>query len=102
MRCASCRSDVTPVPPGTMAKVTLVGFYVASLTVAMVFSCLLGLNIVLVPVAIAVGMSVGTAARRASSWSCPQCKEEMVAPVAPPVRPPTEEVRTRPFVPAHA
>lgn len=100
MRCASCRSDVTPVPPRTMAKLALVGFYVSSLTVAMMFSLLLGLNIVLVPVAIAIGCSVGVAARRASSWSCPQCKEEMAAPAA--VTPPTEEVRTRPFVPAHA
>lgn len=98
MRCTTCRSDVTPVPPRTIAKLSLVGFYVASLLVATMFSLLLGLNIVLVPVAVAVGLSVGTAARRASTWSCPQCKEEMPAPA--PSAPP-EEVRTRPLVPAH-
>lgn len=81
-----------------MAKLSLVGFYVASLVVATIFSLLLGLNIVLVPVAVAVGLSVGTAARRASTWSCPQCKQEMAAP-APST--PTEEVRTSPLVPAH-
>jgi hypothetical protein len=82
-----------------MAKLSLVGFYVASLAVALMFSLLLGLNIVLVPVVVAIGCSVGVAARRASSWSCPQCKEEMAAPVASPA---AEEVGTRPFVPAHA
>lgn len=83
-----------------MAKLGLVAFYVASLVVATLFSLLLGLNIVLVPVAVAVGLSVGTAARRASTWSCPQCKEEMtgttgVAPSAP-TRPVTTD---RPLVP---
>ena len=80
MRCGSCKSDVTPVPPKTMAKVGLVAFYVMSLAVYTVFSLLLGLNIVLVPAAIVVGWSVGVAARRASCWSCPKCKEEMIAP----------------------
>jgi hypothetical protein len=97
-RCKSCKADVTPVPPRTMAKLGLVGFYVASLVVATLFSLLLGLNIVLVPVAIAVGLSVGVAARRASEWSCPQCKEEMHP--APSTEAP--EVRPRPFVHAHA
>lgn len=86
MRCASCKSDVTPVPPRTMAKLSLVAFYVASLAVATAFSLLLGLNIVLVPVAVAIGCSVGVAARRANAWSCPVCKEEMAAvPLAPPL-----------------
>jgi hypothetical protein len=101
MHCRSCRGDVTPVPPRTMAKLSLVAFYVMSLTVALLFSLLLGLNIVLVPVAIAIGCSVGVAARRASSWSCPQCKEEMVAPAIAT----TDDARTprsRPLVPAHA
>ena len=98
MRCRSCKADVTPVPPRTIAKLSLVGFYVASLAVAMLFSLLLGLNIVLVPVACAIGCSVGVAARRASEWTCPQCKEEMVAPAAVT----TEEVGAKPLVPAHA
>ncbi len=90
MRCSSCKSDVTPVPPRTIAKLSLVAFYVASMAVSTVFSLLLGLNVVLVPVAIAVGASVGVAARRANAWSCPQCKEEMAAPIVaePEVTPP--------------
>jgi len=84
MRCGSCKSDVTPVPPRTMAKVALVFFYVASLAVYTLFSLALGLNIILVPAAIAVGFSVGAAARRANSWSCPTCKEEMSAPAMAP------------------
>jgi len=55
MRCRSCKADVTPTPPRTMAKLSLVAFYVASLTVASIFSLFLGLNIVLVPVALAAG-----------------------------------------------
>jgi hypothetical protein len=82
-----------------MAKVSLVAFYVASLTVALCFSLLLGLNIVLVPVAIAVGCSVGVAARRANTWSCPQCKEELSAPVAPPTTKPERPGATRPLHP---
>ncbi len=81
MRCSACKSNVTPVPPRTMAKLSLVAFYVAAMAVSTVFSLLLGLNVVLVPIAIAVGGAVGVAARRANSWSCPQCKEEMAAPV---------------------
>lgn len=90
MRCSSCKSNVTPVPPRTMAKLSLVGFYVAAMVVSTIFSLLLGLNVLLVPVAIAVGGAVGVAARRANSWSCPQCKEEMAAPVIaePEVAPP--------------
>jgi hypothetical protein len=82
MRCSSCKSDVTPVPPRTVAKLSLVGFYVAAMAVSTIFSLLLGLNIVLVPVAVAIGSAVGVAARRASAWSCPTCKEEMAAPRA--------------------
>jgi hypothetical protein len=102
MQCRSCKRDVTPVPPRTIAKIGLVGFYVASLAVALVFSLLLGLNIVLVPVAIAVGCSVGVAARRASEWSCPECKEEMAAPRIASATDEVPTTRTRPFVPAHA
>jgi hypothetical protein len=101
MRCSSCKSDVTPVPPGTLAKLSLVGFYVASMLVSTVFSLLLGLNVILVPVAIAVGTSVGVAARRASSWTCPECKEEMAAPVFVPETT-GRAAGTRPFVPQGA
>lgn len=101
MRCSACHENVTPVPPRTMAKVALVAFYVASLAVSMVFSCLLGLNLLLVPVAMAIGLSVGTAAQRASTWSCPECKEEMAPPVATttPAREPERTAPARPLVP---
>jgi hypothetical protein len=97
MRCSACKSDVTPIPPRTMAKLSLVGFYVASLVGAALFSIVPVVNIVLVPVAIAVGWSVGVAARRANAWSCPKCKEEMSAPVGVPATPPT--IAERPLVP---
>ena len=89
MRCSACKSDVSPTPPRTIAKLSLVAFYVASMAVSTIFSLLLGLNIVLVPVAIAVGFSVGVAARRANAWSCPKCKEEMSAPAGVPAAAPT-------------
>jgi hypothetical protein len=95
MRCSACKSDVTPVPPRTMAKLGLVGFYIAALVVSTIFSLLLGLNILLAPAAIVVGMAVGVAARRANEWSCPQCKEEMRAPAAEP----TPAMAERPLVP---
>ena len=103
MRCRSCKTDVTPVAPKTMAKIVTVGFWVAAMAISTIFSLLLGLNIVLVPVAVAIGLAVGTSARRASTWSCPQCKEEMAAPAVVPTgssgaRPST----TRPLVPATA
>lgn len=80
MRCTCCQSDVEPVPPRTIGKILLVVSYVAALAIATVFSCLLGLNLVLAPAAIVIGMAVGTAARMASAWTCPSCKEEMFVP----------------------
>jgi hypothetical protein len=50
------------------------------MTVAVGFSCLLGLNLVLAPAAIFIGMSIGTAARKLSDWTCPRCHEELVEP----------------------
>lgn len=80
MRCPSCKIDVTPVPPRTMAKMAVVVLYVAMLLVATSFSLLLGLNLVLAPVAIVLGFSIGTMTRRANAWSCPLCKEELFVP----------------------
>lgn len=99
MRCPSCKAQVTPVPPRTSAKIALVGFWIAAMVISTLFSLALGLNIVLVPAAIAVGSAVGVAARRAGSWTCPRCKEELVVvtePLAAPARP------ERPLVPQTA
>jgi hypothetical protein len=56
------------------------GFWITSLIVAVVFSLLIGLNLILAPAAIFVGMAVGTSARRLSSWTCPRCKAELIEP----------------------
>jgi hypothetical protein len=57
-----------------------VAFWAASMVVAVLFSQLLGLNLLLAPAAIFIGMSIGTAARRMSSWTCPRCREELIEP----------------------
>jgi hypothetical protein len=94
MLCHSCRCHVEPTPPNGAWKVLNVAFWVASMTVAVAFSLLMGLNLVLAPVAIFIGMSIGTAARRMSSWSCPRCHEELIEPEpqAEAVHPPSDLV----------
>lgn len=82
MRCHTCKAAVEPVAPRTIWKIGVVGFWFAAMLTATVFSLLLGLNIVLVPLWFAIGASVGVAARRASTWTCPRCHEEMAEPVA--------------------
>jgi hypothetical protein len=69
--------------------------WATSLVVAVCFSLVIGLNIVLAPAAIVIGMAVGTSARRLSSWTCPRCRAELaprepeperaLVPLAPPV-----------------
>lgn len=81
MRCNSCRLHVTPSPPKTVYKVLCVGFWLCSMTVAVAFSLALGLNLVLAPAAIIIGMSVGTSARRVNTWTCPHCHAELAEPV---------------------
>jgi hypothetical protein len=78
--CHSCRVHVAPTPPRTVWKVTTVVLWVTSMCVAVCFSLALGLNLVLAPAAIVIGMSIGTAARRMSSWTCPRCGAELVEP----------------------
>jgi hypothetical protein len=63
-----------------MWKILTVAFWVTSLIVSIPFSLIIGLNLVLAPAAIMVGMSIGTAARRVSTWSCPRCDAELVEP----------------------
>ncbi|MDF2691818.1 MAG: hypothetical protein K0S65_201 [Labilithrix sp.] len=88
MFCHSCRSQVTPVPPRSIWKVLSVAFWVGSLTIAAGFSLLLGLNLVLAPAAIFIGMSIGACARKLNNWTCPRCDAELVEPE------PTSELQT--------
>jgi hypothetical protein len=80
MMCHACRTHVTPTPPKTIWKVLNVAFWISTLAVGMVFSSLIGLNLILAPAAIAIAMSVGTSARLLSSWTCPRCNAELVEP----------------------
>jgi hypothetical protein len=86
MFCHSCRCHVTPTPPRSIWKLLSVGYWVGSLIVAAGFSLLLGLNLVLAPVAVVIGMSIGVAARKLNNWTCPRCGAELVEPE------PTEEL----------
>jgi hypothetical protein len=87
MTCSSCKADVTPVPPRTTWKIMMVAFWLGALATSMMFSLLLGLNVVLVPLWLVIGMSVGIAAQRASSWSCPKCAAELAEPAPEEVTP---------------
>jgi hypothetical protein len=80
LRCRSCNRDVVPVRPRSGAKILNFTFWIASLATATAFSLLLGLDVVLVPLWFAIGMSVGTSAARLRAWSCPACKSEVVVP----------------------
>lgn len=80
MLCHSCHVHVQPIPPKTRWKVATVAFWIATLIVATCFSLLLGLNLVLAPAAIVIGMAVGTSARLLSSWTCPHCGAELIEP----------------------
>jgi hypothetical protein len=63
-----------------MWKVLNVVLWIACLTVAMPLSLVIGLNILLAPLAIAIGCAVGTSARRMTSWTCPRCDSELLEP----------------------
>ena len=80
MYCHACRCHVTPTPPRSIWKLLSVYFWVGSMAVAIGFSLALGLNLVLAPAAICIGMSVGVAARKLNDWTCPRCGAEMVEP----------------------
>jgi hypothetical protein len=55
-------------------------YWVGSLAVSTLFANLLGLNVLLVPIALAICWSAGTSARAAFEWSCPVCRNELPAP----------------------
>ena len=78
--CSSCKENVEPVAPRTAWKLVTIALWFTTLAVGMFFAILLGLNIVLVPVCIAIGLSVGEAAHRAASWTCPSCHAELAPP----------------------
>ena len=80
MYCNACRCHVTPTPPRSIWKVLSVGYWIGSLVIAVAFSLLLGLNLVLAPAAIAIGMSIGVSARKLNNWTCPRCDNELVEP----------------------
>ena len=80
MRCSSCRKNVTPAAPRTMWKIVNLFFWITALAFAGFFSIIIGLNLVMAPTAIVIGMAIGTSARRLAAWSCPSCNEEMAEP----------------------
>jgi hypothetical protein len=82
MYCHTCRCNVTPKAPKSSWKYLSVGYWVGSMVVAIGFSLAAGLNLVLAPVAVVIGMSIGVAARKLNNWTCPRCGAEMVEPEA--------------------
>ncbi len=82
MFCNSCRCHVTPAPPRSIWKVLSVGFWVGSMIIAVIFSLLLGLNLVLAPAAIVIGGAIGACARKLNDWTCPRCGAELAEPEA--------------------
>lgn len=104
MHCRSCKGQVVPRPPKTAWKLVNVGFWIALLATGMLFGCLLGLNVVLVPVWCFMAGAVGVATHRASSWSCPKCNAELVpsAAVRDEVLAPRHHAPHTPLEPRHA
>lgn len=80
VKCWCCGKVVEPLPPRTARKILNVVFWTASLAVSMAFAIPIGLDLVLVPIAIAMGCSVGTTAREAAAWSCSECHAELRVP----------------------
>lgn len=102
LTCRTCRKNVVPSVPRTLRKVLNVAFWIAALTTATGFSILLGLNVVLVPLWLFIGMSVGTSAALAAAWTCPECKSEMIVPAEVQREIAARRHTHRPMVPAHA
>jgi len=102
MFCHSCRCHVTPAPPRSMWKVLSVGFWVGSMIIAVCFSLLLGLNLVLAPAAIFIGGAIGACARKLNDWTCPRCGAELVEPEPTSDMLPLRRWHRRPLAPAAA
>lgn len=80
MSCHACKRSVIPEPPHSTRKILTAALWVMLLSGAFVASLIIGLNLVLAPAAIFVGMAIGTSARLASAWTCPCCKNELMVP----------------------
>lgn len=80
VRCPSCRIPVEPIPPKTKWKIACAVFWICAMVTSTVFSLLLGLNVILVPLWFGIGAAVGVAAERASCWTCPVCGDQVAAP----------------------
>jgi hypothetical protein len=96
--CPSCRETVEPCPPRRNRAIFETLFWLFALgtaTAAVAFFGLIGLAVLLLPLWLVVGMGVGAAARRASSWYCPVCRYEL-----PPPREVLEAKLAKPFRPA--
>lgn len=83
MFCNACRCNVSPRAPRPIWKVLSVYFWIAGLAVATGFSLLLGLNLILAPLAIVISFSIGVVARKLNDWTCPRCGAVMVEPDEP-------------------
>jgi len=80
MKCWCCGKVVQPIPPRTLRKILNFVFWTSSLSMGMLVTPLLGLDVLLLPFSIAMGLSVGTTAREAGNWSCPSCHAAVHAP----------------------
>lgn len=71
---------VDPVPPLPRWKILMVIYWVALLALAPLFGGIVGLSLVLAPILLAMGLAIGTLARMASTWTCPNCKAALHTP----------------------
>lgn len=76
--CASCKQTVVPEPPSPLWMVLNVLFGIVVLLIGAVFSLILVLNIVLLPLwMVFMAGAVAVTTRRALMWRCPECHAEM-------------------------
>jgi hypothetical protein len=82
MKCHVCKVNVTPVRPKTTWKILTVTFWIVTLflSIALTGFAFAGLQLILVPLALGIGMALGASARRLTSWTCPRCSTELIVP----------------------
>jgi hypothetical protein len=80
VHCNRCNTTAEPVAPPFRWKVLLILDWIAMLALTPLFGGLLGLNIVLVPLLVAMGGSIGTLTRLATTWTCVSCGAEVHTP----------------------
>lgn len=71
---------VEPVPPPRKWRRILVAYCLVLLVLAPLFGGIVGLSLVLVPILLSMSLAIGTLARLASTWSCPDCTRELHTP----------------------